>query len=179
MRQCGRDPLESGNLHYTVSGIQISYGRGLSVEAARASCLMEVAERCSCCTCFVSHRDGTVAKGGGANLSGQRAVLSALTETPYPYPDGPPSTPAPADLPWLEFETLPDFSTGIPDQDLMRVEQTMLANRLVPIYVDITRKDLDIPVVKALVPGMEMMADFDQYSRISSRLFNNYLKIHK
>ena len=139
MRQCGRDPLESGNLHYTVSGIQISYGRGLSVEAARASCLMEVAERCSCCTCFVSHRDGTVAKGGGANLSGQRAVLSALTETPYPYPDGPPSTPAPADLPWLEFETLPDFSTGIPDQDLMRVEQTMLANGLVPIYVDITR----------------------------------------
>jgi YcaO-like protein with predicted kinase domain len=334
--------VESGKLHYTVSGIQTSYGRGLSVEAARASCLMEVAERCSsfagvdengivgtrrphslihgalsqltargyslldpnalvlevpyrdeplywmegkrlttegtepiwvpvqcvylfcnlderslfsglgstglasgntlaearlsalyellerdseavnpyhpsrcfriysregrmgalfedyrargihlqfqdispsfgipCCTCFVSHRDGTVAKGGGANLSGQQAVLSALTETPYPYPGGPPSTPAPSDLPWLEFETLPDFSTGIPDQDLMLVEQTMLANRLVPIYVDITRKDLDIPVVKALVPGMEMMADFDQYSRISSRLFNNYLKIHK
>ncbi len=132
-----------------------------------------------CCTCFVTHRDGTVAKGGGANLSGQRAVLSALTETPYPYPVGPPSTPVPADLPWLEFENLPDFSTGIPDQDLMLVERTMLANGFVPIYVDITRKDLDIPVVKVLIPGMEMMADFDQYCRIGSRLFNNYLKLHK
>ena len=131
-----------------------------------------------CCTCFVTHRDGTVAKGGGANLSGQRAVLSALTETPYPYPVGPPSAPAPADLPWLEFETLPDFSTGIPGQDLMLVERTMSANGFVPIYVEITRKDLDIPVVKVLIPGMEMMADFDQYCRIGPRLFNNYLKIN-
>ena len=69
-----------------------------------------------CCTCFVTHRDGSVAKGGGANLNGKRAVLSALTETPYPYPLGPPSAPSPPDLPWLEFETLPDFSTGIPEQ---------------------------------------------------------------
>jgi ribosomal protein S12 methylthiotransferase accessory factor len=132
-----------------------------------------------CCTCFVTHRDGTVAKGGGANLDGKRAVLSALTETPYPYPGGPPSAPTPPDLPWLEFESLPDFSTGMPDLDLMRVEETLIANGFSPIYVDITRKDLDIPVVKALVPGFEMMADFDQYCRISPRLFNNYLKIHK
>jgi ribosomal protein S12 methylthiotransferase accessory factor YcaO len=132
-----------------------------------------------CCTCFVTHRDGTVAKGGGSNLDGKQAVLSAMTETPYPYPDGPPSSPAPPDLPWLEFEALPDFSTGMPDLDLMLVEETLIANGFSPIYVDISRKDLDIPVVKALVPGFEMMADFDQYCRISPRLFNNYLKIHK
>ena len=132
-----------------------------------------------CCTCFVTHRDGTVAKGGGANLNGKRAVLSALTETPYPYPGGPPSAPAPPDLPWLQFEALPDFSTGTPDRDLMLVEKTLLANGFSPIYVEITRKDLKIPVVKAMVPGFEMMADFDQYCRISPRLFNNYLKIHK
>ena len=132
-----------------------------------------------CCTCFVTHRDGTVAKGGGANLNGKWAVLSALTETPYPYPGGPPSAPASPDLPWLQFEALPDFSTGTPDKDLMLVEKTLLANGFSPIYVEITRKDVEIPVVKALVPGFEMMADFDQYSRINPRLFNNYLKIHK
>ncbi len=131
-----------------------------------------------CCTRFVTHRDGTVAKGGGANLNGKRAVLSSLTETPYPYPGGPSSAPVPPELPWLEFEGLPDFSTGFPDQDLTFVEKTLTANGLTPIYVDITRKDLVIPVVKALVPGLEMMADFDQYSRINPRLFSNYLKIH-
>ena len=131
-----------------------------------------------CCSCFVVHPDGTVARGGGANLDGRRAVLSALTETPYPYPVGPPSAPSPTDLPWLEFEELPDFSTGFPDLDLMRVEQTLLANGHAPIYVDITRQDLQIPVVKALVPGFETMADFDQYFRVPSPLFNNYLKIH-
>jgi ribosomal protein S12 methylthiotransferase accessory factor YcaO len=132
-----------------------------------------------CCTCFVTHRDGTVAKGGGSNLDGKRAVVSAMTETPYPYPDGPPSSPAPPDLPWLEYESLPDFSTGMPDLDLLLVEKTLIANGFSPIYVDISRQDLDIPVVKALVPGLEIMADFDPYSRISPRLFNNYLKIHK
>jgi ribosomal protein S12 methylthiotransferase accessory factor len=130
------------------------------------------------CTCFVTHRDGTVAKGGGANLNGKRAVLSALTETPYPYPVGSPSAPALPDLPWLAFESLPDFSTGLPDLDLLLVEKTLMANGYAPIYVDITRRDLEIPVARALVPGLEIMADFDRYSRISTRLFNNYLNIH-
>ncbi len=131
-----------------------------------------------CCTCFVTHRDGTVAKGGGANLSGKRAVLASLTETPYPYPSGPPSAPVPQDLPWLLFEDLPDFSTGSPGRDLMLVEKTLLANGFRPIYVDITRKDLQIPVLKALVPDFEMVANFDHTCLISPRLFNNYLKIH-
>lgn len=131
------------------------------------------------CACWVTGRDGSLAKGGGANLNGKRAVLSALTETPFPYPAGPASAPSPPDLPWLEFETLPDFSTGRPDQDLWLVEQTLTANGFFPIYLDITRRDVDIPVAKALIPGFEMEAEFDQYSRISRRLFNNYLKIHK
>jgi ribosomal protein S12 methylthiotransferase accessory factor len=132
-----------------------------------------------CCTCFVTHLDGTVARGGGANLDGKRAVLSSLTETPYPYPGGPPAAPAAPDLPWLQFENLPDFSTDIPEKDLLLLESTLLANGYSPIYVDITLRDLDIPVVRALIPGMELMADFDPYSRISPRLFNNYLKIHE
>lgn len=131
------------------------------------------------CLCFAVHANGTVTKGAGVNLNGRQAVLSALTETPYPYPDGPASLPAPADLPWLQFESLPDFSTQIPDVDLKRVEETLLANGYSPIYVDITRNDLQIPVVKALIPHFELMADFDQFSRISPRFFSNYLKIHQ
>ncbi|BBO76728.1 hypothetical protein DSCW_41450 [Desulfosarcina widdelii] len=131
-----------------------------------------------CCSCFVTHRNGTVVRGSGTNLNGRQAVLSALTETPYPYPVGPPSAPALPDLPWLQFEALPDFSTGSPDRDLVLVEQTLMANDVFPIYVDMTRKDLEIPVTRALIPGFEMMADFDRTSRINSRLFNNYLKIY-
>ncbi|WP_319522687.1 YcaO-like family protein [uncultured Desulfosarcina sp.] len=131
-----------------------------------------------CCSCFVTHRDGTVVRGSGANLNGRQAVLSALTETPYPYPMGPPSAPALPDLPWLQFESLPDVSTGSPEKDSVRVEKTLSANGFEPIYVDLTRKDLKIPVVRALVPGLEIIADFDRTSRINPRLFNNYLKIH-
>lgn len=131
-----------------------------------------------CCSCFVTHCDGTVARGSGANLNGRQAVLSALTETPYPYPVSPPSAPALPDLPWLQFEALPDFSTGSPDRDLALVEQTLAANGFFPIYVDMTRSDLKIPVTRALVPGFEIVADFDRTSRINPRLFDNYLKIH-
>ncbi|MDL2269052.1 YcaO-like family protein [Desulfosarcina sp. OttesenSCG-928-A07] len=131
------------------------------------------------CTAFVTGRDGTVFRGGGAHLDGKKAVLSALTEIPYPYPEGPPSAPAIPDLPWLQYEDLPDFSTGIPDLDLQIVEKTLAANGFSPIYVDITRKDLDIPVVRAIIPGFEIMADFDMYTRISPRLFNTYLKMFK
>ncbi|HSO20449.1 MAG TPA: YcaO-like family protein [Desulfosarcina sp.] len=112
-------------------------------------------------------------------MDGKRAVLSALTETPYPYPAGPPSLPAPPGLPWLRFEDMPDFSSDSAERDLSLVERTLIANGFTPAYVDITRKDLNIPVVRALIPGFELAADFDAYSRISPRLFNNYLKIHK
>jgi len=30
-------------------------------------------------------------------------------------------------------------------------------------------------VVRALVPGLELMADFDRYTRVNPRLYQNYL----
>ncbi|MFO7497573.1 MAG: YcaO-like family protein, partial [Desulfobacterales bacterium] len=39
--------VRSGKLNFTFSGIQTSYGRGLSLQAARASYAMEIVERCS------------------------------------------------------------------------------------------------------------------------------------
>ena len=46
----------------------------------------------------------------------------------------------------------------------------------VPVYVDLTRDDLEIPVVRAVVPGLELTADFDVFSRPSVRLFRRYLE---
>jgi ribosomal protein S12 methylthiotransferase accessory factor len=130
-----------------------------------------------CCKCFVIRQDGSVAKGASAHLDGRQAVLSALTETPYPYPYGPPSAAGPSHLPVLSFEDLPVFSTGTPAQDLALLEATLSANGHHPVYVDLTRSDLDLPVVKALVPGLEILNDFDSLTRINPRLFSNYLKM--
>jgi ribosomal protein S12 methylthiotransferase accessory factor len=59
---------------------------------------------------------------------------------------------------------------------LNTVERLLLSNGLKPIYVDLTRKDLDIPVVRAFVPGLEFMPILDRFSNFSKRQFRNYLK---
>ncbi|WP_285906345.1 YcaO-like family protein [Pseudodesulfovibrio pelocollis] len=119
---------------------------------------------------------GDVNKGSGCSLNGRAALLSAMTETPYPHP-GPASGPAPEGLHVRRLEDLPDLSTGSAEGDLMVLEATLAANGLRPAYVDLTRKDLGIPVVRALIPGLEFISDFDQYSRVSPRLFANYLAL--
>lgn len=129
-----------------------------------------------CYKAVVLGKHGDVIKGSGADLCGKNALISAMTETPYPFP-GPPSSPAPADLPRRRLEDLPDYSTGSADGDLMVLEQTLKANGHTPCYVDLMRKDLKIPVVRAFVPGLELISDFDHYSRVSPRLYANYLKL--
>ena len=130
-----------------------------------------------CCKCFVKGQDGSIAKGVGAHLTAKRALMSATTETPYSFPKGPPSMQGPDNLLMVPLENLPDYSTGDPETDLALLEAILSENDLHPIYVDLTRKDTGIPVVRAIVPGLEIMADFDAYSRISPVLFYNYLEI--
>ena len=130
-----------------------------------------------CCKCYVTDMDGRIAKGTAASLNGGRAILSALTETPYPYPYGPPSGPGLLQLPRLLFEQLPDYSSGNVERDLALVESLLLANGIAPIYVDLTRRDLQIPVVRALLPGFALSADLDSHAPVHPRLFGNYLKI--
>ena len=129
-----------------------------------------------CYKCFVSGSDGEIAKGTSAHLAGWQAALAALTETPYPYPHGPASRPGPADLPLRYIEELPDYTSGDVETDLQRIEALLAANQLHPIYINLTRQDVGIPVVRALIPGLELMADFDRYSRVSPRLYYNYRK---
>ena len=121
---------------------------------------------------------GDVNKGSGCDLNGKAALVSAMTETAYPFP-GPKSGPAPDGLEVRKLEDLPDYSTGSAEGDLMVLEKNLTDNGYQPAYVDLTRKDLKIPVTRAIVPGLELISDFDQYSRVSPRLFKNYINMFK
>ena len=129
--------------------------------------------------CFVIDRGKNIIAGAAAHLDAKKAILSAITETPYPYPYGNPSLQLPEDLPCNRFEDLPDYSTGSHCLDLKLLEKSFTANGYRPVYVNLTRKDLGIPVVRTIVPGLELISDFDRLSRVSPRLFSNYLKMFK
>lgn len=130
-----------------------------------------------CYKCFVVGPRGQMARGTGAGLSGRRAVLSAMTETPFAYPNGGPSGPGVRGLPERKLEDLPDLALESPQRNLALLETLFAVNRMAPVYVELTHADLEFPVVKALVPGLESTADFDTWSRMSRRLFRNYLRL--
>ena len=129
-----------------------------------------------CYKAFVQGPDGRILKGCGANLDGKKAAVSALLEVPCPFPGRLGSMPAPKHLKTVRYEELPDYSTGDIGGDLRLLETLLIANGYHPIYIDLTRKDLGIPVVKTLIPGLEIMNDFDRFSRLSMRQFGHYLK---
>jgi ribosomal protein S12 methylthiotransferase accessory factor len=116
-----------------------------------------------------------IVKGCASDLNGKTAAVSALTELAYPYFVK--SNPPPAGQKTIKYEELPDYSSGDVSRDLNTVERLLLSSGLKPIYVDLTKKDLDVPVVRAFVPGLEFMAILDRFSNFSKRQFRNYLKI--
>lgn len=128
-----------------------------------------------CCKCFVVSADGHIVKGTGAHLDARRALLAAMTETPYPYPGGAPSGSALQGLLRVPLEKLPDYSCGDAARDLELLETLLVSNGFRPIYVDLTRWDVGMPVVRAIVPGMELLGDFDRFSRVNPRLYANYV----
>ena len=129
-----------------------------------------------CYRAFIQGPGYVILKGTGANLDGKRAALAAMTEIPYPYPHWFGSMPAPEGLNTLEYEALPDYASGDPAKDLHLIERLLIMNGHRPIYVDLTREDLDIPVVKCLIPGLEMMTILDRFSPMSVRQFGHYLR---
>lgn len=132
-----------------------------------------------CYRAFVVAPDGSIVRGTGAHLAGGRAAISAMTETPYPYPRGPATRPGLKGLPVRRIERLPDLSSGSTEIDLMRMETLLQANGFRIFYADLTRDDIDLPVVRAVVPGLEILADFDRYSRVHPEAFFNFLGIVK
>ena len=129
-----------------------------------------------CYKAFIQGPGGVILKGAGASLDGKRAVLSAMTEIPYPYPYWFGSMPAPEGIGDMQYEDLPDYSSGSPSKDLQLLERLLIVNGYTPVYVDLTRKDLGIPVVKAMIPGLEIMTVLDRFSPLSLRQFGHYLR---
>ncbi len=132
-----------------------------------------------CYKAFVQTPTGEILKGCGAHLDGKIAAVRALTELAYPYPHWCGSVPPPREFETLHYEELPDYSSGNVSQDLRILETLLMVNGFRPIYVDLTRKDLDIPVVRVIIPGLEMMPVLDRFSNFNERQFRNYLKIIK
>jgi ribosomal protein S12 methylthiotransferase accessory factor len=128
-----------------------------------------------CYKAFIRGPDGEILKGCAAHLDGQRAALSALTEVPF-HPSWFRPAPLVQGLQRVKHENLPNYSSGYAAQDLQRLESLLVANGYRPVYVNLTRKDLDIPVVKALVPGLELFAEFDPFSNLSFRQFAHYVR---
>jgi len=95
-----------------------------------------------------------------------------MTEVPFAFPGGEASGPPPLNPVPVHEEQLPDYSTGSAPGDRMLIEQLLAQEGFTPIYVDLTRKDLDIPVVKTLVPGFAYSADFDRFTRLSPKLIS-------
>lgn len=129
------------------------------------------------CMTYARGLDGSVAVAAAASLSGKKAFLSALTETPWPYvwakpaPFGAPTAPAPAGLPVKFIEDLPDYSLSDTEAELRLVESALASLGMEPVYVDISRADLDFPVVRAFIPGLESLPEFDVSHPPGLRLF--------
>ncbi len=130
-----------------------------------------------CCRCFVVEQSGIIHTGTAAHLDARRAIISAITETTCPFPNPPPTRPASTELVMVGYENLPDYSTNDHASDLVLLETLLIKNHYQPCYVDLTRKDIGLPVVRAIIPGMELLGDFDAYSRVHPALYNNYLSL--
>ncbi|MBE1427048.1 ribosomal protein S12 methylthiotransferase accessory factor YcaO [Desulfomicrobium macestii] len=130
-----------------------------------------------CYKCFAQMREGGLVKATGASLSGMRAALSALTETPFPFPGREASAQGPDGLPVRTLEDLPDHSTGSAAGDLALLEAILDARGHSPLYADLTKRELRLPVFRAIVPGLEIVSDFDRFTRISPRLWRDVLRL--
>lgn len=131
-----------------------------------------------CYKAFVQGPAGEILKGCAAHLDGKRAAVSALLELPF-HPSWFRPVPAPSGMKKVKETTLPNYSLGNATRDLQLLEKLLVANGYQPIYVNLTRENLDIPVVKAIVPGLEMFAELDEFSTLSLRQFAHYLKALK
>ena len=66
--------------------------------------------------------------------------------------------------------------TDITEEELALLERLLTAHGHSPVYVDLTREDLELPVVRAIAPGLASSADFDRFASPSPRLFRNALR---
>ncbi|GEM_PF-814349 len=120
--------------------------------------------------------------GCGAHLDGKIALLRALYELTHSSEYGPLISPPQGlfkTIREFKYEELPDYSSGNIAKDLHTLEKLLIMNGFHIIYIDLTRKDLDIPVIRVIIPGLEMLPELDLLSNFNKELFRNYLQIVK
>ncbi|MFC1858927.1 YcaO-like family protein [Thermodesulfobacteriota bacterium] len=61
-----------------------------------------------------------------------------------------------------EDTLLPNYSTGNVEADLDLLEGLLLGNRLRPMYVNLTLRRLGVPVVRVIVPGLDVPTTFTE-----------------
>ena len=120
--------------------------------------------------------------GCGAHLDGRIAALRALCELTHSSSYGPliqnPEGLLKA-IKTIRYEELPNYSSGNVTTDLHTLERLLIMNGLHIIYADLTRKDLDIPVVRVIIPGLEILPELNLLSNFNKELFRNYLMVIK
>ncbi len=128
---------------------------------------------------FVYGIDKIIYKGCSSHLDSKKAIIDALFEVPFPLINNQPSARATYDLPYRELEKLPDYSQKNVKENLFLMESLFFENNLSIIYSELTRPDIEIPVFKTIIPGFEINGEFDEYSRISKRQYNNFKTIFR
>jgi ribosomal protein S12 methylthiotransferase accessory factor YcaO len=108
---------------------------------------------------FIQLPDGTILSGSGAHLNGRIALNRAICEL------GAKCTAISIGIGRLEskeqmvqqkeYSSLLNYSTGNVANDLTLVETLLRLNGFPVIYADLTRTDVNIPVVRAIVPGLD------------------------
>ena len=121
-----------------------------------------------------SYLGSSMVHGYGADLNAKRAIIRAVCELNCQIAGlkdmglnikGSP----PNELkkyPVLDIGDVPDFSSGSVRQDVNMIEKLMEKNGYDVIYADLTVKDIGIPVVRSIIPGLEAQ----NYSR---RIFSH------
>ena len=116
--------------------------------------------------------------GCGAHLDGRIAALRALCELTHSSSYGPliqnPEGLLKA-IKTIRYKELPNYSSGNVTTDLYTLERLLIMNGFHIIYADLTRKDLDIPVVRVIIPGLEILPELNLLSNFNKELFRNYL----
>ncbi|MBQ9537046.1 MAG: YcaO-like family protein [Desulfovibrionaceae bacterium] len=125
--------------------------------------------------CFVQRKTGGIVQACACDLSGVKACLAALTETPWPYSVAHPvmttELVAPdKSLPTRFLEDLPNYSLATHEEDLALLEGVLHKMGCPPVYVDITRQDLELPCVRAIVPHFELSAELGRFVKPNARL---------
>lgn len=106
---------------------------------------------------------GQMLSGSGAHLSGHIAAFRAICELntkafvfEMKNKGFKPEEQQQAGKETRKFEELPTYSTANLESDLSLLETMLIANGLEVFYVDLTREELGISVVRAIVPGLDV-----------------------